>query len=289
MTNSMTGFGRAEFTIGEESFTVEARSLNHRYLDIKVRTPERFFLLEPRIRAEIKKRFSRGSFSLYVGTVTAPSDSAAVNVPLVRKYIDAEMELKKEFGLEGAVDIPLVLRLREIFSSSPAEEDPEGDWNAFKAGLNSTLDKLQEMRRAEGEGLKKYILSGLELIKRTVLKIEELMPGAVERRREKLTEQIKKLVGDKVDEARLLTESAIFSERTDASEEISRLKSHISRMGEYLELDESVGRRLDFLCQEMLREANTTASKSDDLEIIQTVVEIKGELEKVREQVQNIE
>jgi uncharacterized protein (TIGR00255 family) len=285
----MTGFGRAEFTIGDDGYTAELRSLNHRYLDIKVRMPERFFPLEARVREEIKKGFSRGHFSLYVSAVSGPAEALELNIPLVQKYLDAEMKLKKELGLAGEVDIPLVLRLKDILTSSPRAEDLEGDWKALYQGLESAFGQLLEMRRAEGELLEKDILSRLEVIERELKKIEGRLPEVLALYRERLIDEMKGLVGDNVDETRLLTEAALFSERTDVAEEIVRFKSHIERMREYLGLDEPVGRRLDFLCQEMMREANTTASKSSDVEITQTVVEIKGELEKVREQVQNIE
>jgi uncharacterized protein (TIGR00255 family) len=293
----MTGFGRGGFTIGEESYTVEVRALNHRYLDIKVRMPERFFPLEAKVREVIKKGFSRGTFNIYVSVVSGPAEEALeVNIPLARKYLEAEVKLKKKLGLSGEVDVPLLLRLRDILTSARREEDLEGDWKAFNQGLKTALAQLLEMRQTEGEALKKDILSRLEVIELLLAKIEERVPEVVARHKERLTEemerlteQMKPLIGDKVDETRLVTEAAIFAERTDTSEEIVRFKSHIKRMRDYLVLSEPVGRRLDFLCQEMLREASTVASKSNDAGITQTIVEIKGELEKVREQVQNIE
>jgi uncharacterized protein (TIGR00255 family) len=293
----MTGFGRGGFTIGEESYTVEVRALNHRYLDIKVRMPERFFPLEAKVREVIKKGFSRGTFNIYVSVVSGPAEEALeVNIPLARKYLEAEVKLKKKLGLSGDVDVPLLLRLRDILTSARREEDLEGDWKAFNQGLKTALAQLLEMRQTEGEALKKDILSRLEVIELLLAKIEERVPEVVARHKERLTEemerlteQMKPLIGDKVDETRLVTEAAIFAERTDTSEEIVRFKSHIKRMRDYLVLSEPVGRRLDFLCQEMLREASTVASKSNDAGITQTIVEIKGELEKVREQVQNIE
>ncbi len=289
MANSMTGFGRAEFTIGENVYYVEVKSLNHRYLDIKARLTERFFALEPRLREEIKKIFSRGSFSLYVSAVSGPVESLEVNIPLARKYLDVEMELKKELGLTGEIDVPLMLRLKDIMTSPRKEEDLEGDWKAFKVGSDAALGQVLEMRRAEGEALKKDIESKLSVIEDLLNKVEERVPEVVASYRQKLTEEMKKLIDEEVDETRLLTEAAIFAERADVAEEIVRLRSHIERMRDYLALAEPVGRRLDFLCQEMQREANTTASKSNDVSITQTVVEMKGELEKVREQVQNIE
>jgi uncharacterized protein (TIGR00255 family) len=285
----MTGFGRAEFTIGEDVYYVEVKSLNHRYLDIKARLQERFTSLEPRIRKEMKKIFSRGSFSLYVSAFSGPVESLEVNIPLARKYLDVEMELKKELGLTGEIDVPLMLRLKDILTPPRKEEDLEGDWKAFKVGLDAALGQVLEMRRAEGEALKKDIESKLSVIEGLLNQVEERVPEVVSSYRQKLTEEMKKLIGEDVDETRLLTEAAIFAERADVAEEIVRFRSHIERTRDYLALAEPVGRRLDFLCQEMQREANTTASKSNDVSITQTVVEIKGELEKVREQVQNIE
>lgn len=289
MANSMTGFGRAEFTIGESVYYVEVKTLNHRYMDIKARMGERFSAFEPRVRGEIKKVFSRGSFSLYVAAVSGPVESLEANMPLARKYLEAEMALKKELGLTGRVDIPLMLRLKDILSTPQKEEDVEGDWKAFKAGLDGALGQVLEMRRAEGEALKKDIESKLAEIEGLLEKVEERVPEVVAAYRQRITEKMKELIADNVDETRLLTEAALFAERADITEEIVRFKTHIARTREYLVLEEPVGRRLDFLCQEMQREVNTTASKSNDVFITQTVVEIKGELEKVREQVQNIE
>lgn len=289
MANSMTGFGRAEFTIGESVYYVEVKTLNHRYLDIKVRMGERFSALEPKVREEIKKGFSRGSFSLYVAAVSGPVESLEANIPLARKYLEVEMELKKELGLTGQVDIPLMLRMKDILTTPQKEKDVEGDWKAFKAGLEEALGQVLEMRSLEGEALKKDIESKLAEIEGLLRKVEERVPEVVAAYRQRITEKMKELIADNVDETRLLTEAAFFAERTDVAEEIVRLKTHITRTREYIVLGEPVGRRLDFLCQEMQREANTTASKSNDVFITQTVVEIKGELEKVREQVQNIE
>jgi uncharacterized protein (TIGR00255 family) len=285
----MTGFGRAEFTIDEDVYTIEAKSLNHRYRDIKIRMPERFFPLEAKIREEIKKGFSRGSFSLYVSSVSGPVEALEVNIPLVRKYLEAEFKLKRRFGLSGKVDSPLLLQLRDILTSSRGEEDLERDWKAFNQGLKAALNQLLEMRETEGEALKNDIGMRFVFIERFLLNIEGRLPEVLDSYRENLIEEMRGLIGDKVDETRLLTEAALFAQRTDPSEEIVRFKSHIAKMRDYLALSEPVGRRLDFLCQEMLREANTLASKSSDVEITQAVVEIKGELEKVREQVQNIE
>jgi uncharacterized protein (TIGR00255 family) len=285
----MTGFGRAGFAIGEENYTVEVRSLNHRYLDLKVRLSERFAPLEPKVRDAIKKGSSRGSFSLYVNAVSGPAGALELNLPLARKYVEAEMELKKELGLAGEVDVPLILRLKDILSTSAKEEDLEGDWECLGRGVREALGELLEMRGAEGEALKKDVLSRLVVVDGFIKDIEGRIPAVVESYRERVRAEMEKLLGDNVDEARLLTEAALFADRTDVAEEVVRFTSHIARMREYLELDEPVGRRLDFLCQELLREANTIASKSNDLGITHTVVEVKGELEKVREQVQNIE
>ncbi len=190
--------------------------------------------------------------------------------------------------MKGDATVEVLFRIRDIFSQKE-EVDVEKDWQAMEEALLEALDGIEEMRRREGEFLKKGIEEGLSSIERLANSIEELAPESVRSFRERIREEMERLVSEKVDEARIATEVAIYSERVNINEEITRLKSHIKQMRGYLELEEPIGRKLDFLCQELLREANTIASKSQDVEIVQKTVDIKGELEKIREQVQNIE
>ncbi len=298
MCSSMTGYGRAEFSLaaGEgygaaQGCVVEVKSLNHRYLDINVRMPERFYPLEWRIRERIKKRFSRGSFSVYITYASYAAEALRLNVPAAEAYLDAARVLKERFGVPGEVDVSVLLRLKEVFSSAEAPgASVEDDWKALVAALDEALDALSAMRRREGEALREDMDARLKVLEGLSELIERRVPEAVVRYRERLAREIRALVeGGDVDDARILTEAAVFAERTDVSEELVRFSSHIKQMRRYIGRDEAVGRRLDFLCQELLREVNTIGAKSQDVEITQTVVEIKGELEKIREQVQNIE
>ncbi|HHD12071.1 MAG TPA: YicC family protein [Deltaproteobacteria bacterium] len=286
---SMTGYGRGEFTLEDgATYRVEARSLNHRYIDVNIRMPDRFLPLEMRIRETIKNRFKRGSFAVYINSTSAGQAPIGVNLDVARRYLECAEELKEKLGVKGDATVEVLFRIRDIFSQKE-EVDVEKDWQAMEEALLEALDGIEEMRRREGEFLKKGIEEGLSSIERLANSIEELAPESVRSFRERIREEIERLVSEKVDEARIATEVAIYSERVNINEEITRLKSHIKQMRGYLELEEPIGRKLDFLCQELLREANTIASKSQDVEIVQKTVDIKGELEKIREQVQNIE
>lgn len=289
MVKSMTGYGRGEFSIGDESFTVEARSLNNRYLDARIKTPERFIPLDARIRKVLKERFSRGGFTVYVAQTSAEEPSLKLNLPLARAYSEAAGVLKKELGLGGEPDLRLLFGLRDIFYSEKKSPDLEGDWEEFKKGLAAALDQLEEWRTNEGAALEEDLSTRIDSLEGMVEKVQAMSEGLAEALQKRLTEKLSKLLSGEVDEARVVQEAALLAERADISEELVRLSSHIELFRDYMKRDEPVGKRLDFLCQEILREANTIASKSGGVETTQTVVEIKGALEKIREQVQNVE
>ena len=300
--NSMTGFGKGDFTLalateGEEEedlregFAVEVKSLNHRYLDINLRAPERFYHFEVKLREAVKKKFSRGAFTFYIKSQGRASGAFKLNLPLIRAYLDAEKELKDRFALEGKVDLSSVLRIKDIFTAGAVDEDrdAERDWVDFKAGLDLALEGLAVMRETEGATLKSDIEARLGTLERFLDEIEKRVPEVVDRMIEKLKAQVTELLGEGYDETRIISESVMFADKTNVTEEVVRFRSHTAQMRRYLVMDEPIGRRLDFLCQELLREANTIGSKSPDVPISQAVIEIKGELEKIREQVQNIE
>lgn len=289
MVCSMTGYGQSDFTVGEARCSIEVKSVNHRYLDAKIRMPSRFLPLENRVKDELKKRFSRGAFSVYVNVIEGSMDEKVLNTDIVGAYLGAEAELKERFGLQGKLDVSFVLGLNNIFSPASVEVDLEMEWEGLSGGLEGALTLLAEMRRTEGVEMGRDIAQRLDAVEGLLLSVEKAAPGLVDDYREKLKKKIEELLGSVVDEARVVTEAAVFAERTDITEEVVRFKSHLERMRQYLSLDEPVGRRCDFLCQELLREANTTASKAPDVGIKHTVVEIKAEIEKVREQIQNIE
>ena len=289
MPESMTGYGRASFSIQDDSFTIEVKSLNHRYLDFNIRMPDRFSFLEPKIKDEVKKRFSRGAVSVSVYYEASRTSDLKLNLPAAKAYLDAAEVLKKELGVKGDADISLLLGTKEIFLSSRKALDLEPAWEAMKGALAGALQEAHDWRKKEGAVLKDDILGRLKSFETRLSGIEAEVPVIKEASLKRLKEEIERLVKDRVTEDRLVTEAGILAQRADVSEELVRTKSHINMFRQYLESLEPVGKRLDFLCQELFREINTTASKSGSARVAQSVVEMKSELEKIREQVQNIE
>ncbi|MBI5492912.1 MAG: YicC family protein [Deltaproteobacteria bacterium] len=289
MAKSMTGWGRDEFQIGGDHYSMEARSLNHRFLDVSLRMQDRFSPFESRIREEIKKRFSRGSFSINISLISAETPELRLNLPIARIYIDAAAELKDRLGVKGEMDVSALLKLKDIFSFERKGAVSDADWEPIGRALFTTLDQIGEWRVKEGAALKQDLASRLEAVGGLLFRIEARAPRVIEAYRQRLREEMEKVIKDRVDESRILLEAAVFADRTDISEEITRLKSHLDMFRKFLKFNEPIGKRLDFLCQEIGREVNTIGSKPSDVEITQTVVEMKGEVEKIREQVQNVE
>ena len=288
MPKSMTGYAATDFTVDGDRFTIEVKSLNHRYLDMKVRSPERFYWAEERIREEVKKRLARGNVALFIKQTSSAVHSLKINTPYVEAAKKAAAELK-ELGVEGTLDLSYLLSQRETFREVESEKDVEADWAELKTGLREALSSVVEWREKEGAKLKSDLDEKLSQIRVYVDSVAERVPELSTEYREKLTTRIKELIEKEVDEGRLLTEAAIVAERSAIDEEIVRLKSHLERFEDLLSEKEPIGRKLDFLCQEILREVNTIGSKVSDLGVTETVVDMKAELEKVREQVQNIE
>lgn len=288
MLKSMTGYGRSEFKIGADVYSIEMKSLNNRFIDMKIRLPERFYSLENLIRSELKKRFLRGSFSVYVNAVQVGEPEVRINLPLARAYLAAAEKIGKELDIDGGVDARFLLKLKDVVGAE-REESRDDDWTALKSGLEEASDRLEEWRAEEGAALLADLMERFAEITDLLSKIESISPEVVVKYRENLESEMKRLLEDRVDEAKVLHEAAIFAQRSDIGEEIVRFKSHLDMFRGYLDKTEPVGKRLDFLCQEILREANTIASKANDLRITQTIVEVKGVLEKMREQVQNVE
>lgn len=307
---SMTGYGRADFMVTcslapsedieldesqlsevQENYTVEVKSLNNRYLEVTYRSPESFNRFEIKVRELIKSRFSRGSFSISIRSVMGGGGSTSLNIGLIRNYLDAEKDLKHRFALQGELGIDFMLRQKDIFSPQLVGGCNETvEWDALKSGLNEALDALSKMRAEEGESLKEDVLGRVDVIEGLLNVIDKKVPHAVAEHRERLKVEFRDFIGSGViSDERIIAEASIFAEKTNIAEEVIRFKSHVSQARKYLSLPEPVGRRLDFLCQEILREANTIGSKSQDIEVSGKVIEIKGELEKIREQVQNIE
>ena len=285
----MTGYGRSDIELGGEVYSVEIKSLNNRYMDISLRTPERFSPFDLRIRDVIKKRFARGSFTVHVNFVSKEAPELKLNGPLVEFYAEAARRLRDEFGISGQIDVPTLLNLKEIFTLEKKGPLEDSDWGSISSALTTSLDQLEQWRAGEGDVLKKDLLAKLAAVEGLLAGIEARLPEAVEAHRVKLTEGIEKLIGGNADPARILLEAAVFAEKSDVNEEVVRLKSHLDLFRKFLKFDEPVGKRLDFLCQEIGREINTIGSKPSDVKITQAVIEMKGEVEKIREQVQNIE
>lgn len=285
----MTGYGRSDFDLDGEVYSIEIKSLNNRYIDMSLRTPERFSPFDLRIRDTIKKRFARGSFTVHINFVSKGAPEVKLNGPLVEFYKEAAGRLNSEFGVEGGLDVQTILGLKDIFTLEKKGPLEDSDWGAISAALTTALDQLEQWRVGEGEALRADLLSKLSVVEELLAGIEERLPEAVEAHKIKLTEGIEKLIGGKADSERILLEAAVFAEKSDVNEEVVRLKSHLDLFRKFLKFDEPVGKRLDFLCQEIGRETNTIGSKPSDVKITQAVIEMKGEAEKIREQVQNIE
>ncbi|MEE8185876.1 MAG: YicC/YloC family endoribonuclease [Thermodesulfobacteriota bacterium] len=288
MIKSMTGYGSSEITLQGRRYSIEARSVNHRFIDISMRLSEGFLKYEQKIREMIKRRFSRGYFTVYVHSTSDTAKSLDINIPLARNYLDAIKRLKEELNIDGSIDLSLMLMFREIFLRGELEYG-ENNWEELKEGIDTALSKLTDMRKAEGKNLSHDISSGLVALGGYVAKIREREPSVIDFYRERLKRRIESFSDIQIEEQRLLAEVAIFAERSNITEELTRLDSHIEQFNKTMELNEPNGRRLDFLCQEMLREINTIASKANDVDISHMVVEMKWELEQIREQVQNIE
>ncbi len=288
MCKSMTGYSTAEFSLDGDSFSLELKSLNHRYLDMKVRSPERFYWAEERIREEVKGRLARGNLSIFIKQTSIAQAGFTLNIPYVEACRKAADELKG-LGINGELDIPFLLAQRDTFKEVGVNRDVEADWSGLKPALAEALGSLIDWREKEGEKLKEDVSSKLDEITRSVEAIHARTPELSTEYREKLLARMKELIEREVDEQRLLTEAAVVAERSSVDEEVIRLKSHVGRFTDFLSAPEPIGRKLDFLCQEMLREVNTIGSKISDLDVTQKVVDVKAVLENIREQVQNIE
>lgn len=292
MVRSMTGYGRAQSSVCGFELTLEIRSVNHRYLDISVRVPRAYGYLEDIVKTGLKEKISRGKVDVYISVDDSVADNVSVslNKPLLDGYIKALGEISDEYGLSNDLTVSAVMRLPDIFNIEKADEDTDMLSKEIESMLETALSGYISMSAAEGSQLAADITARLDTIGETVEKIEERSPECVAEYREKLEARLKEVLEThSVDEQRILTEAAIFADKISVSEETVRLKSHIRQLRDMLNENGGVGRKLDFLVQELNREANTIGSKANDIEISRLVVELKAEIEKIREQVQNIE
>ncbi len=292
MIRSMTGFGRAQEIIDGMSISVEMKSVNHRYFDFSSRVPRTFGFLDEKLKTYIQSHVSRGKMECFVQIEELREEDCIVSVnhSLAKGYINALSELCDTYELKNDVTVSTVARYHDIFSVHKSEADEERIWNAVRAVTDTALSNFIAMREREGEKLKADILSRCDIILDNVAFIEKRSPQTVIEYNEKLLERMRTVLEDvNVDEQRLLTEAAIYADKIAVAEETVRLRSHVSQMHEFMNSKEAVGRKMDFLIQEFNREANTIGSKAQDVEIARKVIDIKAEIEKIREQIQNIE
>jgi uncharacterized protein (TIGR00255 family) len=271
---------------------VEVRSLNHRYCEIAVKTPRSVAAIENRLREAVRARFSRGRFDVHVSVDfrTVSSRKVVIDHALARQLYLALTELGRELGLSHQVNLATLMELREVMRVEENEHNAEGLWPAIEEALNSALANLEHMRILEGESLGRDILQRIQLIEAWVDQIQSRLPALLTDYRQKLEARISRYFGDiEIEPTRLAQEVVLFAERSDVSEEMTRLHTHLGEFTRLLQVQEPVGRKLDFLLQEMNREINTTSSKIADSDIAVLVVDIKSELERIREQAQNIE
>lgn len=288
----MTGFGRCLESVYGKTIIVEIKSVNHRYYEFSSRVPRSCGYLDEKLKSFIQGKVSRGKIDVGVSIQSdgVSDEKIEVNSEVAKGYITALRSANEELGLEDDLTLSRIMRLPDIFDVKKIEEDEETVWNEVKSAAEKALERFIAMREAEGEKMREDILSRLDYITELVEKIEKKSPETTEKYRKKLFDKISEVLKDtNVDEQRILTEAAIFSEKTAVDEETVRLRSHINQCREMLSMNEAVGRKLDFLIQEFNREANTIGSKCQDIEITKVVVDLKSEIEKIREQVQNIE
>ncbi len=293
MLISMTGFGRAECQEGDYTYQAEIRSVNNRFIEITTRLPKAYVDLEQPLKKLIKSHCSRGSINLTISLANSNEGSGEwevkPNLSLATQYIDALNQIRDSLGLQGEVDLKSVVGLRDIIKIEPVALDPAKK-DLILNITTEALVSLQKMREEEGENMQKDLAQRIDAIESHAAEIESRHPEVIKEYQEKLNERIKTLnEGVGLDETRLAQEAALLADRSDITEEMTRLKSHLDQFRNFFAAKEPIGRKLEFITQEINREVNTTGSKSSDTKVSNRVIEMKSELEKIREQVQNIE
>ena len=292
MIKSMTGFGRAEYADSNRKFTVEIKSVNHRYLDMAIKMPKKLNFFEAAIRNELKNSIQRGKVDVFITYEDYTENNAVIkyNKDVAEEYLKYLKQMSEEFELDLDVRVSTLSRYPEVFSMEEVDVDEEEIWAGLKAAIQGAADKFVDARIKEGENLKNDLIMKLDDMLTHVAYIKERAPEIIAEYKKGLEDKVKELLGDvKVDEGRLLTEVTIFADKVCIDEEIVRLTSHIETTKKALMEGGSIGRKLDFIAQEMYREANTILSKANDLATSNHAIELKTEIEKVREQIQNIE
>lgn len=289
---SMTAFGRGEATTGERTWTAEIRSVNHRYCDIKIKIPRKYAGLEEKIKKQIMSSYTRGHVDVFIGFTGNAAETVQLqtNLPLAREYFHCLEVIQKDLNLDQSPSLEMIKDYKDVINLLEQEEDLDELWHPIQKALAVALDKCLQMRENEGNSLKKDLQQRLQNFSKGVEAIETSIPELLRKKEEKLQERLDNLLkGVDIDPVRLAQEVAIIADKSDVTEELVRLKSHIKQFTDFLKLDEPVGRRLDFLLQEFLREINTLASKIGDASVAHQSVDLKSEIEKLREQIQNLE
>jgi uncharacterized protein (TIGR00255 family) len=289
----MTGFGRGEAQDAGRQFTVEIKSVNHRYNDIVVRMPKRLTYLEEKIKDMIKNVVKRGRVEVYISLESLGEGDAKIslNRSLANQYYQCLHEIRESFDVKDDISVSILSKFPDVFIIESREEDEDEIWQCLRSAVTKAVEMLMEMRLAEGEKLAEDIVGRCDYIGNIMRTIEKKNPEIIQEYKNKLRDRINEILEDaiQIDDSRLSMEVAIFADKSSIAEEIVRLYSHFEQLKKSLKEQQPIGRKLDFLIQEMNREINTIGSKSSNLEIVNYVVEIKSELEKIREQVQNIE
>ncbi len=292
MIKSMTGFGRFEVTENNRKFTVEMKSVNHRYLDVNIKMPKKLNFFESAIRGELKNYISRGKVDLFITYEDYSENTSTVryNKELAQEYFQYLQQISEDFGLDNDIRVSTLSKYPDVFTMEENNIDEDELWKSLQKALRGASEMFVQSRIHEGEQLKEDLLSKLDGMLVLVDYIAERSPQIVSEYRQRLEDKVNELLaGSTIDESRILTETTIFADKICVDEEIVRLRSHIETTKKTLQEGGSIGRKLDFIAQEMNREANTTLSKANDLEITNHAIELKTEIEKVREQIQNIE
>ena len=293
MIKSMTGFGRCEVSEGERKFTVEMKGVNHRYLDVNIRMPKKLNFFETAIRNLLKQSIQRGKVDIFITyeDLSENQMSLKYNEKLAGEYMDYFSQMEESFSLDNDIRVSTLLRCPEVLTMEEQAVDDEELWNGLKRALEGAASQFVESRTLEGEHLRNDIIKKLDGMLDLVGYIEERAPKIIAQYREKLENKVRELLSDtQIEEGRIAAEVVIFADKICTDEEVVRLRSHVVHMKETLKSEENgIGRKLDFIAQEMNREANTILSKANDLEVSNVGIDLKTEIEKVREQIQNIE
>lgn len=292
MIKSMTGYGRGQAVIDGKDITVEIRSVNHRYFEFSSRVPRVYGFLDEKLKSYLQAAVARGKVEVgvFIEEVAAGGSEVTVNHALAKGYLDALHEIAEEYGLREDVTAQTLSRFPDVLTVRRAEQDEEALWEAVRTVTDEAIAGFIAMREREGAKLRDDVLYRRDLILKAVETVEERSPQTVKEHMDKVVARMQELLESaQVDEGRLLTEAALFADKIAVAEETVRLRSHLDLLEQLVTSDEPVGRKIDFLVQEINRETNTIGSKSQDVQLARVVVDIKAEIEKIREQIQNIE